>query len=235
MRWVFGFLIVANIAYLVWQSGQSRAPDPAQTNPEEIIDTDAESLELLSEMDPAVLAQKTRAAVTPTQGQTASQQLCWLLGPFREQVTAKQVATRFQVLNIPASLRTIEGITGLDYLVYSGPYVSRADALGKLRMLQELQIDSFLITRGALTDAISYGLFPKRSQAKVLQGELAEMGYQVDIRENKRTEVQQWLVVPVAVAEKVSIAFWQELESDFDGIDRQQKWCHAIASTGNID
>lgn len=234
MRWILGFLIVANVGYLVWQSGQKTGPDAGQSSPVEIIEADAESLELLSEMDPATVAQNTRAA-SATQKQSGIKQLCWLLGPFREEVTAKQVATRFQALEINASLRSIEGTTGVDYLVFSGPYPSRADALGKLRMLQELQIDSFLITRGTLTDSISYGLFPKSAQAEALKADLAEMGYTVKVRENKRKESQQWLVVPVSAAEKAPISFWQELEFDFTGIDRQQKWCDAIASSSGID
>ncbi len=235
MRWFFGFLIVANIAYLIWQSSQERAgPDAIKSASTQIIESDAESLELLSEMDPATVAQNTRAA-SATPAQVEKKQLCWLLGPFKEEVTAKQVASRFQALEITASLRSIEGTIGVEYLVYSGPYASRADALGKLRMLQELQIDSFLITRGTLADSISYGLFPKRSQAETLKEDLAEMGYEVKIRENKRKEAQQWLLVPVAATEKAPLSLWQDLEFDFVGINRQQKWCDAIASSGSID
>jgi cell division protein FtsN len=235
MRWVLGFLIVANIAYLVWQRSQEHAgPDSAQSPSAQIIETDTESLELLSEMDRAAVAKNTRAASAAPE-QVEKRQLCWLLGPFKEEVTAKQVASRFQALAITANLRSIEGTTGVEYLVYSGPYASRADALGKLRMLHELQIDSFLITRGALADSISYGLFPKSSQADALKEELAELGYEVKVRENKRKEAQQWLVVPVIATEKAPPSLWQDLEFDFVGIDRQQKWCDAIASSGHID
>ncbi len=234
MRWVLGFLVVANIAYWVWQRSQTDAAGSVQGNIDVVIDNNADEVELLSEMPPELIAQKT-IKLTPKAGRDEAQALCWMLGPFKEVVTAKQVLLRFQALDIPAMLRNIEGVTGLDYLVYIGPYVSRADALGKLRMLQELQIDSFLITRGTLKDGISLGLFPKRSQAEALAEELAEMGYQVQIREEKRSEVQQWLVIPVAAAEKLAITFWQELELDFAGLHRQQKWCDAIASADSID
>ena len=235
MRWVLGFLLIANIAYFIWQGGKVTGSDEEKlVPPVTTIEAEVESLELLNEMDPLNVKQRAKTAGV-TQKQAAGRQLCWLLGPFKEEVTAKQVAGRFRAQEITPSLRSIEGIAGVDYLVYSGPYRSRADALGKLRLLQELQIDSFLITRGTLADSISYGLFPKSSQAGALKESLAEMGYEVKIRENKRREAQLWLVVPVADAEKAPIGLWQELEFDFIGIDRQQKWCDAIASSGSID
>ncbi len=235
MRWVLAFLVAANIAYWVWHLSQTDVVNDAPSGIDAVIDSNSDTLELLSEMDPAVIAKKAIKVVPPEVGRDEAQALCWILGPFKEEVTAKQVLLRFQALGLPVTLRNIEGITSLDYLVYIGPYVSRADALGKLRMLQELQIDSFLITRGSLNDAISLGLFPKRSQAEALAEELAEMGYEVKIREDKRSEVQQWLIVPVVAAAELSIGFWQELELDFAGIDRQQKWCDAIASADSID
>jgi hypothetical protein len=234
MRWVLVFLVVLNIAYWVWQRSQTNPADGAQSNIDEVVDSGADKLELLSEMPPELIAQKT-IKVTAKAGPYEEQALCWILGPFTEIVTAKQVLLRFQALDIPVTLRNIEGITGRDYLVYLGPYPSRADALGKLRMLQELQIDSFLITRGTLNDGISLGLFPKRSQAEILAEELVEMGYEVKIREEKRSQLKQWLVIPVAAADKLARTFWQELELDFAGLDRQQKWCDAIASAGSID
>lgn len=235
MRWVLAFLVIANIAFWVWQRSQTDVVNGEQNNIDEAVDISADELEMLSEMDPVVLAEKSSKVTPSASGQDTQQTLCWILGPFMEEVTAKQVFTRFQALGMPARLRNVERITGLDYLVYNGPYVSRADALGKLRLMQELQIDSFLITRGSLNNAISLGLFPRRLQAQALADELAEMGYEVKIREDKQLEMQRWLVVPVAAAEKLPISFWQELELDFNGVDRQQKWCNAIASTGSID
>ena len=242
MRWALILLVAANIGYFIWHQFKEVPPriTPATTQESPVHSKRVERLELLSEAEPPKAALRADDDVAPkSAAEPAARQssLCWLLGPLPEQVTAKQVLMRFQGQGVPAELRQIELVTGLDYLLYIGPFGSRAESLAQLRKLHEAGVDSFVITRGSLSEAIALGLFASRSKAE-LAGDAFEheqQGYQTQVRENERTGVQLWLVVPTVVADSLDVSFWDELDMDFGELERKQKWCNAIASVDSIE
>lgn len=229
MKWVLGLLVAANLAYFIalqLDSGEQGAL--AAVAPPDI-QQGGHTLKLLSESGQAVSAQSSTASAP------ATEPLCWMLGPLAEEVSAKQVQLRFQSQEIEADLREIETTTGLDYLLYIGPFASRDEGLARLRELHGEGVDSFLITRGSLSNAISLGLFSSVAQAETALEAYKGQGYDAHIRENERTAAQQWLVVPMAAAEALDLTFWDELSRDFAGLERKQNWCNSIASADGIE
>ncbi len=238
MRWVLLLLVAANVMLFTWFQFRG---DPQGESRESVQDLPAQrdgvaTLELLSETDAAASAIEEPTAAEGGPEPTARQApMCWMLGPMPEEVTAKQVLQRFENQAVPAELRDIEVITGLDYLLYMGPFASRAESLAKLKQLQGAGVDSFLITRGSLTEAISLGLYTRRSMAETARDSFGEQGYVAQIRENERSGTQQWVVIPMAATEKLDIPFWNELDMDFSGLERKQNWCAAIAPAESIE
>lgn len=238
MRWVLAVLVAANVLLFTWFQlrGDSEGELQERTQGMPVQRDGVASLELLSETNAASSAAAEQVIHQDEPESSAVQApMCWMLGPMPEEVTAKQVLLRFENLSIPAELREIEVITGLDYLLYMGPFASRAESLAKLKELQGAGVDSFLITRGSLTEAISLGLYNRRSAAETALENFAKQGYALQIRENERSGSQQWLVIPIATAEKLDIPFWNELDMDFSGLERKQNWCAAIASAESIE
>lgn len=238
MRWALLFLVAANVMLFTWFQFNG---DP-EGGPDENLQglpsrgEGIASLELLSETEAAASGIEGQATAEVSPEPAARQApMCWMLGPMPEEVTAKQVLMRFENQAVPAELRVIEEIIGLDYLLYMGPFASRAESLAKLNELQGAGVDSFLITRGSLAEAISLGLYSRRSKAEIARDSFGEQGYAAQIRENERTGTQQWLVIPMASAEKLDIPFWNELDMDFNGLERKQNWCAAIASADSIE
>jgi cell division septation protein DedD len=239
MRWALMFLLAANVGFFIWHQFKEAPPRSLATTPESQGHRErAERLKLLSESKSAAVPRVDDVTlVAATEPPARQGSLCWLLGPLPEEVTAKQILMRFQSQGVPAELQQIKLITGLDYLLYIGPFVSRAESLAKLRKLHEAGVDSFVITRGSLTEAIALGLFASRSEAE-LAGDAFENeqgGYQTQVRENERTGVQLWLVVPTVVADSLNVSFWDELDMDFGELERKQKWCNTIASVDSIE
>jgi hypothetical protein len=236
MRWVLLFLVAVNAGYFSWQMLQGGLPGAEKSDVDAAVDSavDQPRLRLLAEV-PGAAGLNEKAREAQRAASTANARMCWLLGPLPEEVTAKQILMRFQGQGIDARLQELEAVTSLEYLVYTGPYPSRSEALSSLRDMQSKQLDSFVITRGELTDAISLGLFTSRRQVEQAVAELAELGYAAKSRESERVELQHWLVMPVTEAQNLGASFWQELESDFNHLDRQQKRCDTIASVDGMD
>lgn len=236
MRWVLIFLLAANVGYFTWRYFQGDAVDeaalaaPAQPASARKA---GEPLHLLSELSPAVVARPGKHGAADTQVQI--EPLCWLLGPLPEIVTARQLLLRFEKEGVAARLEDIERIIGLDYLLYIGPFAGKQEGLKRLRQLHNEKIDSFLITKGPISNAISLGLFSSAKKAETAQASFIEQGFEPKIRENERTGTQKWLIVPLEHSETLPPAFWDELAQDFGGVERKQNWCSAIASVSGID
>lgn len=233
MKWFLVLLIVANIVFFAWQQSGEDPDSNAVPAVERQPGGQGNRLELLSESN----TQASRQSEAPDKAADAAraEPLCWLLGPLPEVITAKQVLMRFQKQGVSAELQEIEVTTGLDYLLYIGPFASRDEGLTRLRELHGSGVDSFLITRGTLNNAISLGLFSSVRQAEAALANFAEQGYEANIRENERTGLQQWLVVPMAEADGLDVGFWDELNIDFSGLERKQNWCKSIAPVDGIE
>jgi hypothetical protein len=239
MRWALILLVAANAVFFIWHQfkDDSQSAVPVTVQESRTHSERADRLELLFEAEPAAAVQRTEgvAPVPAAEPPARQDSLCWMHGPLLEEVTAKQVLMRFQNQGVPAELRQIKVSTGMDYLLYMGPFASREESLAKLRKLHGAGIDSFVITRGRLTEAIVLGLFDSISKAEFAGDGFEQQGYQTQVRENARTGVQLWLVMPMADADSLDMAFWDELEMDFGALERKQKWCGAIASADSIE
>ncbi len=180
---------------------------------------------------------QTKALTEQTRQSVSEPELdmCWLIGPFQEVISGKQVINRLSALDIKLALQSIEIVGKTDYWVHLQPQLSRKAAIKLLRELQAKKIDSFLITEGELADGISLGFFTSEERAKNVLQERIKQGYEAKIKQVPRTHTELWAVFERGEYSKFSDTLWEKIKQGNKGLERRKNYCDKIASLENFD
>ncbi|WP_339668442.1 SPOR domain-containing protein [Dasania marina] len=232
MRWFFALLLIANGIYFFFQAYMVQpVARTMQVNTEQL--DLGQPVVLLAEHTPEQLpTQETGSAEEPV---VAASPLCWMLGAFKEQVSAKQMQGRLAALEINFAIKVFEVAGKPDYWVHIPPQPSRKLAVKLLRELQLKKIDSFLITEGDLANGISLGLFTEQKRAEKLYDLRKKQGLEVSLKEVPRVYTEIWLVSEQGEYAKFSEPLWEKIKQGQGGIERRRNYCNKIASPENID
>ncbi|MCP3909154.1 MAG: SPOR domain-containing protein [Oceanicoccus sp.] len=250
MRWIFIVLLMCNGIYFLWQNYLLQGDIPgAMAKP--VAGGFAEvGLVLLAEVEGIPLAQTDTAepearpeAAVPLAENTdpsalpepADPGICWQIGPFKEEVSGKQVVSRLASLDITLQLEALEIPGKPDYWVHLPPQVSRKAAIKLLRELQAKKIDSFLITEGELANGISLGFFTEEARANRVFEQRIKQGYGAQIKVVPRMYTELWAVFDAGEYGKFSDALWEAIKEGNKGLERRKNYCDKIASTNNFD
>lgn len=254
MRWILIAFLICNGVYFLWQNYLQHNGVPA---PEAATRTHYQhdnKLTLLAEVasDELLSTEKTLGAKLPqepiniesdenqlqsalvVQGQVKPA-MCWLIGPFKEQVSGKQVVNRLSALGISVNLESIVIPGAPDYWVHLAPQISRRVALKLLRELQAKKIDSFLITDGELANGISLGFFTQKARADKVYEQRIAQGYDAKIKIVPRAHTELWAVFAVSSNNKFSDVLWEKIQQGNKGLERRKNFCDKIASQDNFD
>ena len=233
MRWIFALLVVGNGIYYYFQHYMVQ---PAQR---QVIASTAQvdlgrPVVLLKELP----SEQLEPIPEPEQSSTAQVEanpMCWMLGPFKEEVSARQVKGRLDALDIGFALTETEVEGKPDYWVHIPPLPNRKLAIKQLRELQLKKIDSFLITEGELANGISLGLFTEQKRAESLFSKRKAAGLEVALKEVPRVYTEVWLVSEQGEYDKFSDALWDKIKLGQKGVERRKNYCNSVASPQNLD
>ena len=248
MRWILIVLLMCNGVYFVWHSymvsNESLSPGTPLAQRGGTVQT---KIVLLQESPQLALLDATVAgSVTALPDDNADDDsqvmqiqeppaVCWLVGPFKEMVSGKQIVGRMEALDISMELTsmTTEGLP--DYWVHLTPQSSRREAIKLLRELQAKKIDSFLITKGELENGISLGFFTQKKRAQKVFSARVKQGYKAIIKEVPRTLTQIWAVFDTGKYGEFTNELWEKIKEGNSGIERRKNFCDKIASVGDLD
>ena len=250
MRWIFIVLLMCNGIYFLWQNYLLQGDMPGAAVP--VAGGVAEAgLVLLAEVEgapseaaePAIAEEAARPTVTEPAENNQSRPfiapaepgICWQIGPFKEEVSGKQVVARLASLDIALQLQAVEIPGKPDYWVHLPPQVSRKAAIKLLRELQAKKIDSFLITEGDLANGLSLGFFTEEGRAKKVYDRRVKQGYGAQIKVVPRMYTELWAVFDVGEYGKFSDSLWQTIKEGNKGLERRKNYCDKIASADNFD
>lgn len=236
MRWVFIVLLMCNGIFFLWQNYLEKAEVPLESVAGAPAPADAPRLVLLREsLDSATPVDDRRVVVEKVEAAPEPSNICWQIGPFKEEVSGKQVVSRLAALDIRLKLQSLEIADKPDYWVLIPPRTSRREALKLLKELQIKKIDSFLITEGELENGISLGFFTQRDRAENIFNKRREQGYPAEMREVPRAHTELWAIFDEGEYGKFSDALWQKITEGNQGLERRKNYCDKIASAGNFD
>ncbi|WP_101760311.1 SPOR domain-containing protein [Oceanicoccus sp. KOV_DT_Chl] len=245
MRWILIVLLMCNGIYFLWQNYLLQNEIAAPSTSVSVVDSETATLQLLSELDQVPqqgdgneLVAKAAAPAKNVEVAIAEPEeagICWLIGPFQEEISGKQVVSRLAALDISLHLQAIEIPGKPDYWVHLPPQLSRKAAIKLLRELQAKKIDSFLITEGELADGISLGFFTEKVRADKVLKQRIEQGYPAVIKVVPRTRAEIWAIFDSGEYSKFSDALWDKIKQGNKGLERRKNYCDKIASTNNFD
>lgn len=192
MRLLFGLLLVANLALLMWGSWY-KEPLVSYEFPKPRPDVAAEKLRLLAEPGTALRA---RTPGRPAPARPASAERCYRLGPFRAPAAARTAAARLESWGLRVEEITEFESLGAAYQVYLPPLASREAAEAKRRELSRLGFkDHALLHEEGMENAVSLGLFSVEANARQRQRELRAKGISAAVQPVPKLRHVYWLAL----------------------------------------
>ena len=168
---------------------------------------------------------------TPVETKTvpAKDLVCYSVGPFPSRDLASGVRQQLQVAAVDSRMQEIGSDNATRHWVILPPQPDRQKALQLLRELQTRKIDSYLISTGELSNAISLGLFSREALATGVRDKVREAGYPAEIRQKEPAERQFWLrLQPGQPVEKIE-KLLQPTLADESGIKISNTACEMFA------
>lgn len=237
MKAIFFLILIINSLFFAWQYflvDETSAPAVVPINKE--IEAPQELL-LLSEradVNAEKKLRKERAIAPSIAEQTTTEKenppLCTLLGPYEQLLQAEYAVERLAALGADVHIVPLEIKQGDSFWVYLNPEVSEREALNRLYELQKKNIESHIISKGELTNGISFGRFSVYDEAEVLAAEIRKHGYDAQIKIMPKTILETWVVVNSQFGEKIDDMIWKELIAKQKGLEKRQNYCLGVAS-----
>ena len=239
MRWLMILLLSANLAYYVGSRSQAAAPvlDSGISMPALGLDhPDIRSVSLLDAalIRPSEQSLLSEGAALPLWSEKVqlSGAQCWLIGPLPEQVTAKQIQSRFSSGGMASKIlsRPLRGDPGFAVYLQGGGGIDRARE--QMRLLQLAGYAGAQLRQSSASYRVRIGHYPRRELAEEIKIALSTDGFSAVLQEQFSEINQLMLRVVLGPAQDISEGFWRGLERDFPRYPREQNWCGAIASVG---
>lgn len=225
MRYIVFFLLAANLAYFGWQLYSPPPLLPADTAmPRPMLN---QGLVLLSEFN-------DQAAILEADAATPAR-LCYLVGDFNSIDEANSFLNLLQTMDYLAELHLAGEELPPLYRTYLPPASSREiatitlDGLSERLGGQNLQVETYLITRGLLENAVALGVYEELGEAQIVSDQVGELGYIVEIEVIHRSTGAIQLVMAKVDFTPLEIAEWLEFAGDRPDLTYSENLCETIA------
>lgn len=236
MRAIFILLVAANLAFFGYQYFVAPSKDVASDGNAKVnASASGDGLRLLAEQEGgstprAKIKSETKAGPESPGIEKPDAEFCTMIGPYSQLLQAEYAVERLASLGAAAHITPIEIKEGESFWVYLKPEVSEKEALRRLYELQKKNIESHVITKGELTNGISFGRFADYVDAESRSLEIKKQGYEVDIKMLPRMIQETWVVIDAGFAEKIDETVWVDLLTKDSGLEKRQNFCLGVAS-----
>ena len=209
MKLIFATLVLLNVGFFAWQHQQSESP-PVTERAEASIPDGVHRLMLLAEVDTSELRPRAASAVSPRRETEVAadgdnhpnselgtqSRMCLSIGPLDTDDDIKPMRKWLADQGGISILRIGERRELATYWVYFPPLPSKSAAAEQLREMEEHGIEDIgVIPRGDNANAVSLGVYSRRSSLERRLAELRTKGYQPSVTPRYRTQKASWLDV----------------------------------------
>lgn len=234
MRAIFILLLAANLAFFGYQYffvGKNEVVTAAKVK----VEAAGGGLQLLAEQEDVSKLQARERSEVKAESPAASNEkpdagFCTMIGPYGQLLQAEYAVERLVALGAVAHITPVEIKEGESYWVYLRPEASEKEALRRLYELQKKNIESYVITKGELTNGISFGRFADYVEAEARSVEIKKQGYEVDIKMLPKMIQETWVVIDAGFAEKIDETVWADLLTKESALEKRQNFCLGVAS-----
>ncbi|MFP4209147.1 MAG: SPOR domain-containing protein [Wenzhouxiangella sp.] len=177
-RWLVAVLLIANtVALVVYLRGDGQPEPPASTLPT-----------LPDEWPRLVLVHETPSGRSPP---PADQ--CFSIGPLPSLLAQQRAEDRLRPVARQVRARQTVSERDRGWWVYL-PAGSRGQALDLTRQLTEQGLDDFfVVTRGAMENVVSVGLFEQVDNARARQRQVRNAGFNAQLEVRRESTPQFWV------------------------------------------
>lgn len=237
MRAIFILLLAANLAFFGYQyffAAKNEAAPNVKTKT--AIAAQGDGLRLLAEQEAGVELRARAKPEVKAESQAAAgeakpnAEFCTMIGPYGQLLQAEYAVERLVALGAAAHITPVEIKEGESYWVYLKPEMSEKEAVRRLYELQKKNIESHIITKGELTNGISFGRFADYAEAEAKSAEIKNQGYEVEIKMLPKMIQETWVVIEAGFAEKIDETVWADLLTKEAGLEKRQNFCLGVAS-----
>lgn len=236
MRAIFILLLAANIAFFGYQYFFVTKNEVAPTTKVKAeASADRGGLQLLAEQEDVSKLQvrarpDAKMELPASSNEKPDAEFCTMIGPYSQLLQAEYAVERLVALGAAAHIAPVEIKEGESYWVYLKPEVSEKEALRRLYELQKKNIESHVITKGELSNGISFGRFADYLEAEARSAEIKNQGYEVDIKMLPKMIQETWVVIDAGFAEKIDETVWADLLTKESALEKRQNFCLGVAS-----
>ena len=219
MKWLFGLLVLLNIAFFSWQMNHEPVTgiDLTQLPPQQ-----GENLVLLTEVE-NLSSRKKRPKRPDGREMPAA---CYSLSSFPHLEDAEKIAKAFREAGVDADARVGEEKEKLGYLVYLPSRGSIDEARRTVEDLKLKKIDDYaIVTVNGVENTVVLGLYQTRPAVDRRSVELKALGYDIKVVEHFRKRAIYLVEFEEKVQHSVPPELWQRLSNEFPEVIRARVPC----------
>lgn len=122
---------------------------------------------------------------------------CFIVGPYTQNLDATSAVMQLKERGLQAKMRSQQEQVAKGYWVYIPPLPNRDEAKNMMREMERNNIESFIVTKGNKTNAVSVGIYGELVAAEARRDELRAKGFGVELEERASSSTEFWVQVPV--------------------------------------
>jgi hypothetical protein len=225
MRYIAVFLLLANLGYLGWNL--LYPPEPRES-------VLTQPVRPLLNTGIVTLTEFRNDAELQAELNARAEQLCSLVAGFQTIEEAEVFLSDARSRGYTGALDLQGEMLPSHFQLYLPPASSRAiatialDGLGERLAEANLSIESYLITRGALENAVALGIYEDEESARAVSGQLEGLGFEPVMAEIRRTsgEIGVWL--RPSSETRINESEWLDLSTERPNLTRSENLCETL-------
>ncbi len=226
MRYIAVFLLLANLGYLGWNLLNPREPAAGRMF--------GQPVQPLLNTGIITLAEFQNDSALQAELNAQSEQQCSLVAGFQSVEEAELFLVEARGAGHLGALQLFGQSLPSHFQVYLPPASSRSiativlDGLSERLAGENLNIESYLITRGALENAVALGIYEDEASARAVSEQIEALGFTPEMDEIRRTdgEIEVWLR-PVS-QQRVNDSEWLDLSTERPNLTRTENLCETL-------
>ena len=149
---------------------------------------------------------------------------CFSMGPFKKKETAKKIFADIDAMGVQPVIRDTTEKQKTSFWVYLPPFPSRQKAVDAAEKLATLGVeDYFIISDGRSDNAISLGIFNKKSDSNQRIKEINSLGYTPKVEVDSKEVSVFW--IDTQTTKEVDWAGFLNQRFPNGGVENQQRSC----------
>ena len=238
MRYIAIFLLVANLGYVFWNVTRTDQTLP-ERSPGQSSEQATENRALLN-TGITLISEFTAQSAEQERLNARDNALCTLVSGFASLDEASAFLLDAQQIDLAGDVLLLGEPMPSQYRVYLPPASSREiatiilEAASEAISAADLEVETYLITRGALVNGIALGVFSTQENADEVQTAVTQLGYTPQVEEIARSDGGYGVWLRNADSSPLNEAEWLDLSTERSDLIRSENLCQTLVQASQF-